>query len=1177
MPANAALGSGELTSLNLGYHVCPARLSYVPDTVIGTATVATTPSTSPVVEISVSSPSAGWTSGRVGQTVKITSSGGTLRGYYRLRHSAPTNSLIKIGAATNADVGLLTMGIRTEGIQAGDTVTILERRDLWSVAPRWDVGGTVYQDYDKAVSTLNTSPLPTCNMAINGRAGDYATEVANGASKAMTATVAVTDNIGALTYSWTVPSAWTGVAGTNTATVTGDAPAGAYWLYCTITDATAGAQEIARFVRIHTPNDPPVECNVTRDTRDRSYRSMTVRLPQGRVSVIPAKARCVVWGDMTWGGSDVASANRSFTGYITTQPFNHIPTYHESTVEIVGTCGVLDLLKGYPAEFKYASSPATWEELGSTRTNLQFIMRWMCRYRTANVMETFNFTPFSTSTSIARFKTYSVDPGSLYSQLKQIADSYDANVGSRSDGEILSARHPSMLEDRTGVVTRATISNSIYKSIDIQWERHPKCGHVRLDGRFTDLSADVKLASEAPGKNQYGQGAAQRQMQSKIFESQSDANKRVGRQYAAENNEYPRITVDIPTNWDVFEPVDMQYVPVTVPASKSPTGSALTISTVPLSVTKNWLGGRLASIQLTTEGETNGVEGETGDVPSEGSVTIGDYGNYDLPDYSSPGWGDETETDPIAANGSGLLFTNDGRVAKYNGSIFENKSPSDGQRTSIGTGIKMIANPWSYEGLILYGNQGALVDGNHTAETLSWQPKGLSGANESGGTWSHTFDFAVSDGGWDALVDEDFSPTTLAAHTSSVGWTQATVSGVSFPANRWAYVWITKALPSSTITGIDVHFQRTAVGNSLSDEGGASIPRMFIEVNGSVIDIQNGIGESGIITWSGSQSGVTSVGAGFTVGYRNDSVDVTSTGKITRIVVRGAGTSPFGGGGAVSQDEEFITDIQGSINHEGYFCWLSKRTVSSVDYVYFNYTSDFFNTRKSTQLARYVDGMGYSINLGSYGSPGALVVLASAGDPGTTDTGIYKSLNSGSLFSKITGTDLLYGGGAVACPYMVGGTANASTSPTFGYIRGHNGGTVQFRSYSGATVNIAAGSVPINGYVINGHTLDGNILAVPFTNQIVHRSEDGGDTWGIAGTVPGSGLLGMTGWPNNPGFYAAYGSDCLAKSNNAGTTWTDLRTTYETFASSTWGASEGLTVVSFFGDLSAFMTDEVTQ
>ncbi len=1150
MPANAALSAPEIASLSAGAHECPARLSFVPDTVVGDAEVASTPTTSPIVEISVTSPSAGFTDGRVGQTIKVTAPDGTLRGYYRLRHSAPTSSLIKIGATTNADVGLLTMGVRTEGIQAGDTVTILERYDLWSVAPRWDSAGTVYQDYDKAVSTLNTSPLPICNMTINGRAGDYCVQVANGASKAMTATVAVTDNIGSPTYSWTVPDDWTDVAGTNTATVTGNAPAGAYWLYCTITDATAGEQEIMRFVRIHTPADPPVDCNVTRDTRDRGWRAMTVRLPQGRVSVIPAKARCIVWGDMTWGGSDVGSANRSFTGYITTQPFSHQPTYYESNIEIVGTCGVLDLLKGYPAEFKYSGSPATWEELPATRSTLQFIERWLCRNRMANVIETFNHTPLSTSTSTARFKTYSVDPGSLYSQLKQVMDSYDANVGSRGDGEIICARHPSMLADRSSVVTRATISNSIYKTIDVQWDRHPRCGHVRLDGRYTDLNANVRLASEAPGKNQYGQGSGQRQLQNKVFESQSDANQRSGRQYAMENNEYPNLSINIPTNWDVFEPCDMQRVPITVPSDKSPTGEALSIITVPLSVNKTWLGGAKASIQFVAEAETDGVAGETADVPSEGSFSFGEYGTYDIPEISSVGWGDETDINPIAANGSGLIFTDDGHVAKFDGVDFADISPSSSQRADIGTGIKMVAHPWGYETGILYGSQGALV-GDHTIEIPSWQSKALTGSNESA-VWSQTIDFTITNGGFTAVADQG-------DWIAGIGWQTE-----YFDAGNEQTLNITWNFPSpATVTYVKFNY----TNSGLPTPGVVGIATGGIGGNGEPDSLPPYFEISGTDT---SEYVNMAIGGGAGTGNVGSAV-------ITSLEVHGVGYNPFTDSGSSASGEEFITDIQGSINHNGYFGWLSKRTVGSVDYVYFNYTSDNFSTRKSTQVARYVDGMAYSIQLGSYGSPGSLVVLASAGDPGTTDTGIYKSLTSGSSFSKITGTDLLWGGGHLVCPYQVAGAANASTSPTFGYIRGHSGGSVQFRSYSGATVNIAAGSAPINGYVVNSYTLDGDILAVPFANQKVYRSLDGGDNWSIAGTVPGSGLLGMTGFPSAPDFYWAYGSDCLASTEDAGASWTDQRADYETFASSAWGASQGLTVVSAFGDLHAFYMREVTQ
>jgi len=629
MSVNAALTAGELTALASADQTCPVYLSYEPNTEVGHATIDGAPTIFPFWALTVKSASAGWTDQRVGQTVIITN-GATIRGYYRVRAVGDATHLY-VGELTDADPGLINILSRPYGIQDGDTATIYERYDLWSVKP-YTSGGTLYQDYNVAVGTYNSVPQPIVNVAINGQPGDYFATVANGATKTISAVISVTKHPtssgSTLTYAWTYPASFTNVTGDTTATFGADVPVGSHRVYCTVTDSIGGALTITRWLRIHSPADPPLSIfPPSADVRNRQGRQLTLRLKQSTISVIPAGARCGVWSDGTWGGAAVASATQKFIGFAVQQPFTDKAGYHESELELLGPCGVLDRLHGYAAAFSYDGTTATWENLATTLSTVHFMQWWLLRWRCANVLETFNYTPISTSGTINLRKAVSVAPGSLYSQLKYLTDMLDANIGSRSDGELVCRAHPSMLEDRSAVITRATLSSTTYSFASPLWKRHGEAGAARYDGYVSDLTADTRVSAQAPGSDSLGQHSGSASGNEKCFASQQDANERAGRALARANNEYPQIQLEIPNNWDVWEPVDMDRTVIQVAAAKSPTGSAISITALPTSITKQWVGGRRAKIGWQGEAETDGVAGQTILVPPQ-SASTNRYSRY---------------------------------------------------------------------------------------------------------------------------------------------------------------------------------------------------------------------------------------------------------------------------------------------------------------------------------------------------------------------------------------------------------------------------------------------------------------------------------------------------------------------------------------------------------------------
>jgi hypothetical protein len=1171
VPANAALSGGDLTNLALSAtngHSCPLYLTYWPDRTVATAEVDTTPSSTSIVEVAVTNESADWANRRAGMRVKIASPGGTLRGYYQIRNTL-TSGVIELAEIANADPGIIALNSRTEGIQAGDEITVLEHYDLRSMMPFTTLAGITGQDYDIPVGTYNTLPESIFNATVNAQNGaDYAAIVANGATKAMTLTLTETawpTDVGSVAYSWASPSGWTSLSALNTATLTGNAPVGAHVVYCTITNATDSWQVVKIFfIRIHSPADPPIPVLIDNviDTETRQWRTKTVRVASGAASVIPPGAFCMLWEDPTWNSADITSATKKMVGYRTGADWLHRPGYHESEVIVTGVCGMLDMLQSTAATLRFTGAVTGWEELAASLSNVAYAIRWILRWRVKNVLERFNFTPFDTSGTLAPRSIIPMAQGSAFQQISRLGDMYEVNVGSRSDGEIMCAYHPSMLEDRSAVVTRVTVTNAHYSSITVNQREHPGCGMMRYEGIISHgLVSDFPTGAQAPGDRQFGQSAKTISKNDKVFDNQTDANRRAGRAFAMETQPITSVMLEFPSNWDVFECADMQRMIVTVPASKSPTGSALELMVIPNTLTKYYLGGNKAKVQLTAEVETDGVEGVYIDIrPADTSA----YGNYsdlqETPIEPLPAdWGPDGDEVPVEGDLTGLLTAARDGLVSLNGADI---SPTAEQRESISPTIKMIVDPHNYKRLILYGGGGGLVCDDMF--NPSWRAINLASGAPSQ-TWSKTFDFTATDGDWQDTATFGSETPASAVWTTGVGWEDTDYeSPVGSIGRRGANIII--SIAASTLTSITLTYTYT--------KGTASVgadPGVLIGTSSTLSLLTHTASSSGsnlTRQWTGTETGAT------VIQLRIDSDNDTSapfggyTGSatITKVVITGIGTNPFGGVG-VSTDETFIGDIVGTPNREGYFGWLAVRDGTDV---YYSRTENYWRTVKTTSLGAYASDLTFGIAIASHGQQVVMV-----GGPGSA---IWRSTNWGSTFGTVAA--LNPHGGAITIPWAAGGgSVNVAATPKFCYFKGTAaGGTAQFVNYAGGTVALGTAQWPYEsgGAQIHTFTTDGSYIMVGMQQGGVWKSSDAGATFGTAASLGGT-AWGLNGSPQNSEFLLVFGPSTLKYTTTFGTAaWADLYSTYETELVDDEFDGGGTDLVSAQIDLNQLYNQEVT-
>lgn len=733
MPSNVALNATELARLNSGNHKAPHYLSYHKDTVIATATVSATPSGFSTAKLSVSGTSVNWLNTRDGMACKITDSlGTTLRGYYRVRPSGAASTYLNIEEIAPADPGFLATSFRTGAIQSTDLISIIERYDLYAVKPH-TLAGVINQDWDIAVGTHNTKPEPVLNIVINSRWRDYVTMIdSDQGVQAITAVASVikwpTSAGSTVGYAWTVPAAFTSVSGAATATLTANVPPGDYILYCQMTDSVAGTFTGSAWVRVHSPGDPPLLVNVTSDGADMNSGKITVRAVKSIISAIPPGAKCAIWGPMTWGGLDVASARHGMVGYLYQQPFSHVPGFYETSADIYSSAAMLDQRMCSPATLKYAGTPVNWEELDPTLQTVQFAMWWVLRWRCANFLQSCNFTPLSTSSSTGRRINIPIGQGSILSQLKALADMCDANIGSRADGELISVKLPWMLADQTGLVYRGTFDNTMYSDVKVTWRRQIDTGYVRHEGFYSDLVSDTAVAADWPGLQTYGQGGKTEKKTGKIYESQEDNQERVGCAAAYANREYVQVDLDFNDNWDVLEPADCLPMIVNVPANKSPTGAAISIKCVPTGVQKTWTLGRRARLHVVAVGLTDGYAGQP--VPPPPVVATPPQPVITIPPVVMPAVSDSGSTIIVPTpvpTGQVAKFTGEGLFAGSNTDAYVLRN-----FISLKTPQSTKVTPLDITG---YAIQAVLVEPNPSSTHLGGYVPGYNASTDMSAAW----------------------------------------------------------------------------------------------------------------------------------------------------------------------------------------------------------------------------------------------------------------------------------------------------------------------------------------------------------------------------------------------------------------------------------------------------------
>ena len=649
MVVSPALTNSERTAL-AGASTLARYLSPVPDTVIATSLVNQVTIAAPIVQLTVDTTSGGWANVAEGMTCYIGSTpGGRERGIYRVR-LAGNSTTIFLGEVSTQDAGEIPTSIRETGITNNDYVTVLQRFDIYSVLPVINpTTGAIFEDYSLTVSTNNTTPAPLVNVTVNGRRNHLATLIADGATFALSAVATPsswpTSSGETFTYLWTAPSAgWSSVSGTTTTTLTATVAPGNYVLSLSVTGSSSGVTKRVVIVHIHDNdvNPPLMISEMPRsDTRDRTGRRMSFDLYDTRLTSIPDGA-CVIYFEMTaWNGTDVPTASRQFVGWAQRQDKSATPGLRQATLDIVSPSFLLGLLNSTSQVVQSTASPATWQQVKPLLSTASFMAWYMLRWRCANLIRLFNFTPFSSAAAGQRLPSFTIDKGTILQQIQLLATDR-GNFGCDSEGEFYFLYSPSYQPyPRSGTVVRDTLDASLYATASNPRELQHRVQQVRGEAFSWDGAAALPTPYYSDAPTSPGQGTSQTKLPAQVVTDQAQLNQLTGDHYARQNNPYATVNVKIQKNRDVYEPAQMTFVQITIPASLSADGTQYQSNIIPLAVNKTHSADGTSDIDLTGEAETHGMAGASVPVPvGNDSLYTPDYVPLSIDPLPLPSLGD---------------------------------------------------------------------------------------------------------------------------------------------------------------------------------------------------------------------------------------------------------------------------------------------------------------------------------------------------------------------------------------------------------------------------------------------------------------------------------------------------------------------------------------------------------
>lgn len=330
--------------------------------------------------------------------------------------------------------------------------------------------------------------------------------------------------------------------------------------------------------------------------------------------------------------------NIKFVGFLDGDTLHTNTDTWSTTFEAIDITEVLNRLPGFGDVLEHNMVPANWTQ---------------CR-EMAVIKAVFHLLQWSTTVLQITDWQYSLErtfgetriqkqrwgAGSVLQQCNYVLSENGifANLCATVQGCLWTRQDPCLLDStaRGAYVTLcADLDRRDYSQVQVQRRESAQVQHVRLSGiSFSTLTA-IPYASRAPGVPD--QSARIEDKSGQILIDQTDTNRLAGDVFAKLNSPVVSATLELPGNWDVFDPALQERITFALDDTENNRGLDYTSSHywIPreMTVDEDAAGGFVRGVSLVLERETIGTPGVTVVVPNQPTPTtttqpggIGPYG-----------------------------------------------------------------------------------------------------------------------------------------------------------------------------------------------------------------------------------------------------------------------------------------------------------------------------------------------------------------------------------------------------------------------------------------------------------------------------------------------------------------------------------------------------------------------
>lgn len=784
--------TGSAATLRAGNYAYRGYLALVPQTVVCTATVSSTP-LFPAQSLAISVTAGAIADVERGMTVRVETSAGVFKGLLRVASTGTLN-------ATTLPINEVASG--TVNVAASDVVKIVAEYRIWDKL----VSATAALNKDSRLAYAGqlADPPPVANGG--GPAVGWGTS-ASLAFDASSSFAVDPDNVGGLTYSWDfvdgTPSS------SSSASETVSFPAGFRWVTLTVTDATNSASS-TKVIPVWVFDEDTLSpaqvlmSSLEGDVQSGWRASFELVDDSANISTLPDGALVVYVERETYGGAETSygsgvtgRSNIKFVGYLVSDSVSVTPD--ESTVrfEAVGPLGILERTPALTQLMVSDSTPANWQEVKSLTVQRALWYLWHWQTTVGTLFDTLAIDGGSLG-NLSLLRLAVTDVSSAAGQLRDVGTATNLLVSANRLGQLTFVRAFDYLDSSTrSARTKAyDLTTADALTVDIPRDHRGTTKFVRGEGITT---AGAPVFSNAPGNAPAPIGAGSETFARQIVSGQADLNTRAGLHFAHVNGLYngrsvPRgVALTLPDGYDVFDPAYGAALTLTLPASSNRRGVSFDTST-------RWTLARVnvqydadrgtKDVRLTLDHETTGADGVTYIPPRAADIGL----SLPTVDFSFewPGlWLDYDTSRGQMVSGTLALFGTNGYL--YTTGDFGTPSTSGGPTW---TGTNLTALP-GWDGTIIR----FVVD--------AYSPGYVGGGTAING-WILTSKriLRITDiFGTPALANRHtFNVATTARHISATRGAQNHVVASGNYVNDGTYpgVWVTYTTDDSTYTEVQV-------------------------------------------------------------------------------------------------------------------------------------------------------------------------------------------------------------------------------------------------------------------------------------------------------------------------------------------------------------------------------------